>query len=297
MSYYTGTAATMTALRTAITNALVMEGWTWDSGVEIIHKGTMFFKLTVGTVSTANHPFIEVEGRTALIDGDLPPNTSLIREFDQVSFLYPITYHIFSFAYEVWVVVNIGDARYMHMAFGQSQIMGFPGTGNYFSALVPKGPNTGVSTANAAPLPFSQTSFVSYLNRRAYYIHTGINLAQPWLPSHSSTENTTEINGWLPIINMLDRQPNVYNQEAVLLPIRIFHRYLDSKNGLVMQLDNARYLRNDFIEDEEIIELGPDRWMVFPGYTKNTESRNVNTTLSTQYISGTYAVALRYDGP
>lgn len=295
MSYYTGTAASMTALRTAITDALVLQGWTWDAGEQIAHKGTMFFQLTVGTVSTANHPYLALRGTTALTGGELTPNLVCIREFNGLTFIYPITYHIFIFVDEVWVVVGHGNANYMHMAFGKSNVPGFPGTGSYvaanygWSTLV----GLGAFTSGVQPVLFSG-DVRNLTERKSYFVHTDIpgyggNKWEPTLDGNNV--------GWGHVSPLLNTQPNNFTQEALLLPIRTLLRYPVSKYGLVLQLEHARYTRNDFIEDEQIIELGPDRWMIFPAGRKNIAARSQNLSEATEMRTGTYAIALRYDGP
>ena len=291
MAYYTGTAATLTALRTAVTDTLVSEGWTWDSGAEIIYKGTMFFRLTVGTISKANHPFLAVQGRTALSGGDIPPSDgAYMREFDGVLFTYPITYHIFTAASDIIVSCEIGANRWQHFGFGQSQMPGITGTGNYYFA--PYGYSTD-SYASSYPIsitPFSGTSSVYGDRERNYFFHSGLNVGSPWNPGASTC-------GWNDCKNVLDTQPNQFNMETILIPIRVFYLYDSSKYGLIFEHPTMRYVRNDNYADFEIVTLGSDKWVIMPCYKKDITNRTQFTISSGDYRSGTYAIAVKYEGP
>jgi hypothetical protein len=296
MSYHTGTAASIEALHTAIVNTCVSEGWTWDSGANILHKGTMFFKLTwITTRSTANHDTIILGGRTALVGGDIPDNNVMISEFDNWEWSYPITYHIFVFDFEVWVAVNIFPATYMHLTFGQSQLP-VPGTGNFFAGIYGEDTSTYVPTGVVSVI-FGGSTF-STARYRNYYCHDGLHPSgNGWRPddNRSSDSDTSLVVGVGSVANIIANQPNAFSQESILVPIRCFHAFLSSKWGMVMEMQNARYIRNDYYEDEAIIELGPDRWMIFPFSYKNINDRNKTTAASSRFISGTYAVAVKYE--
>jgi len=297
MSYHTGTAASIEALHTAIVNTFVSEGWTWNGS--ILSKGTMFFELTwTNTRSTANHDAIILAGRTALIGGDIPDNNVMISEFDNWEWSYPITYHIFVFDFEVWVAVNIFPATYMHLTFGQSQLP-VPGTGNFFAGTYGFDVRTNISETSAMySLVFGGTRFDSLTRRRNYYCHDGLHPSgNGWRPddSRASDSATTAVVGTGSVENIISNQPNAFSQESILVPIRCFHAFLSSKWGMVMEMQNARYIRNDYYEDEAIIELGPDRWMIFPFSYKNINDRNTTTATYDNIRSGTYAVAVKYE--
>lgn len=291
MSYYTGTAADLTALRTAITDACVLNGWTWDSGEQVLHKGTMFFGLTITASSSGGFPMLNLLGKTALTGGENAPNAVLIRDgwsSGNHAFIYPIVYHIFIHGDEVWIVANVGNARYWHMAFGKSTIAGFPGSGSYVAAW-PFSSGNSYST-NFNTVLFGETFWSS--GYQSYWIHTGLNGGSPWSPVLSGSAAI----GWGDISNLLVQQPNAFTQESILLPIRSFYGDAESKIILTLQLQHARYIRNDYLQNEQIIEYGPDKWMVFPAFTKDVTNRT-QFTWSSGARSGTYAYALRYDGP
>jgi len=294
MSYYTGTAPSIEALHTAIVNACVAEGWSWID--PILSKGTMFFELTwITTRSTANHDAIILGGRTAASGGDIPDNDVMISEFDNWEWVYPITYHIFVFDFEVWVAVNIFPATYMHLTFGQSQLP-VPGSGNFFAGTY--GYDTGATISSGPDSALFGGSSFSYSRYRNYYCHDGLHPSgNGWRPddNRASDSNTSSLVGKGSVAGIISNQPNAFNQESILVPIRCFHAFLSSKWGMVMEMQNARYIRNDYYENEEIIELGPDRWMIFPFSYKNINDRNTTTANNNDLRSGTYAVALKYE--
>jgi len=92
---------------------------------------------------------------------------------------------------------------------------------------------------------------------------------------------------------LLEIQPNSWNSEAVLLPIREYFKRSENKVSLIIDLEHARHTRIDNYEPGQIITLGNDRWMIFPWTQKNTNSRNGGTAID---HSGTFGWAIRYEG-
>lgn len=101
------------------------------------------------------------------------------------------------------------------------------------------------------------------------------------------------------MVSLLTAAPNLLNNGHVLLPVKNIVARSAGGVTTVLQHKHLRWIRNDLIENEEIIEYGADRWKCYPALRKNLETRDGYTgSLSYGFThSGTYGYAVRYDGP
>lgn len=306
MAYYTGTANDMTALRQALIDACVLEGWAWDSGNQVLSKGAMYLRLQVVS------GYLTLLGRTSVTAGDAP-NVVRIGQLDNTPVTWPATYEIFVFSGEVYLVANYGVDYYQWCAFGQSTVEGLPGSRMFVAASL--GSTTPSSTADriilgasfggggstgqdlACPaLNWSTYTFSgSQLASRNYFVHSNLDAAG-WLLGDTSNESLRVGAGSIaPLIGIL---PNAWNSEAVLLPIRAYKHRPSYKVSMVADLEHARYTRVDNYAPGEIVTIGADRWKVFPWYRRNVSARNASANASTVVgHTGTFGWAIRYVGP
>jgi hypothetical protein len=140
MAYYSGVAVDMAAVRTALLAACTAEGWTWDAGNEVLHKAGVYFHMPIVS------GFLRLQGRTALTTGAAPdlvkigPFTTSQTGFPV--FTWPVSYEVFVFDQEVYLVINYSVDVYQWLAFGKSSVAGLSGTGAWFA-----GTAQGTSTA------------------------------------------------------------------------------------------------------------------------------------------------------
>ena len=120
MAYYTGSAANVAAVLTALTNACEAEGWTWTSGTGMLSIADpgIFVRLDAATAVGAYTP-LRLWGRTYIDSGETPQFVSLNVPVQGTAPTYPVTYHIFVFTSEVFMVINYSD-KFQWLAFGQS---------------------------------------------------------------------------------------------------------------------------------------------------------------------------------
>jgi hypothetical protein len=288
MAYTTGTAATFAAMRTALTDACVADGWTWDSGNEVIWKGTIFAKVSIATGTYGDG--LRVLGRTSTTAGD-GPNYTQIGPALRVPLVFPVTYHIFTFTNEVMMVVSSGD-QYQWLIFGQSQQAGLIGTGNFYGSSLAETvvPSVDMSTYGGT------ASNAIFWNYSAYYagakncfLDSNIDTGGWNLGEGISGRSCAGIKY---ASELIATQPNAYNSESVLLPVKVFKTRADSKYSQTMEMENIRHMRIDNYQNEDIITLGLDKWMVLPYFVRNTSDRD-----SGLYDTGTFGMAVRYEGP
>ncbi|CAD5107242.1 hypothetical protein [Zestomonas carbonaria] len=294
MAYYTGSAVDMAAVRQALIDACTTEGWSWDGGNEVLSKGTLFVRLQVVS------GFLTLLGRTGATSGSAP---SVVRvgNFPDTPLTWPVVYNVFVFANEVFLVINYSVSYHQFAAFGLSRVDGLPGTGMWVAATLEQttpvtpagismGPDYGNSTDNCVSPGLFWASMSDAARNRNYWIHSDLD-AQGWWPGQTQGGVLIGIRAAGPLIGLL---PNNWNSESVLLPIRGYKIRPSSKVSLTVDVENARYCRVDYYEPGEVIELGADRWKVFPWYLKNPSGRQGGHRIN---HTGTFGWAIRYEGP
>lgn len=293
MAYYTGTANDMAALRQALIDACVLEGWVWDVGGEVLSKETMFLRLRVVS------GYLTLLGRTSAAAGDAP-SAVRIGQLGSTPVTFPLTYEIFAFPAEVYMVINYGVDYYQWCVFGRSAVAGLPGSGMLVGASMFAGTAAGVdifatsggtgSPGYSCPALFWRTGGEESASAANCWVHSDLD-AQGWLHAQTINDHPVGIAACAPLIGLL---PNSWNSEAILLPLRSYKVRPLGKISLVADLEHARHTRVDNYAPGEIISLGGDRWKVYPWYRKNTAARNGGQGIT---HTGTFGWAIRYEGP
>lgn len=310
MAYYSGTAASLTALRTALLTHAQADGWTLTG--DVLSKAGVFFRID----ETATN--IRCLGCESNALANPAPNVVMIgRIFFQTGYptreiVFPCNYEVFGFAQELYLVVNYDTDRYQWMAFGKSTVPGLPGQGGWCGAT------TGVIWANGGNGPFRGFlyNFQYYNGASNFYCgailfcagdpHSAANApgfnswcnhgmdGHGWFPNAPYT-GPYGFSGMNAIADLLWQQPSAWNTEAVLLPMRAWKSRPSFKASLIADLEHARHIRIDNLAPGDVLTLGPDSWKVFPWYRKNSAERNgVNDARD---HTGTLGWAIRYEGP
>lgn len=308
MAYYSGAANDLAALRGALIDACVNEGWTWDSGNEVLHKATMFVRITVSAISIA------LLGRTGVSAGAAPNTVRVGRMMSRAGFptydiTFPAAYELFLFDQEVFMVINYGVDHYQWLCFGKSTVDGLPGTGMWVGASAAEqvvgtqganktgpifitatgGGGQDNNSGNTAALFWSFNA--TFAPSRNCWLHSDLD-GHGW--SRAPDGGVGDSFGITPSAPLMEILPNTWNSEAVLLPIRAYKERPSFRLSLTGDIEHARYTRVDNYVPGQIITIGADRWKVFPWFRKNTAARgggnNINHT-------GTFGWAIRYEGP
>lgn len=108
-----------------------------------------------------------------------------------------------------------------------------------------------------------------------------------------------QVSAFASIAPLLSYSPNAWNNEAHLIPVQIIQGRPSDKVSVIGEIKHIRLCRNDFIDPGTVLVKGPDKWKVYPAYSKNVVNRNGADTSGggTMSHSGTFAIAARYDGP
>ncbi len=317
MAFYSGQASSYQELLDVLINACVTKGWTWADG--ILSKGKAFIRPFVSTTATtAQGRGIIIQGGTGKTGSNLDdPSVAKPRlgalgaaTSKSTEVIFPCDYniHIFNDPDEVYLVVNFSIDRFYYLAFGLSNV-NLIGTGLWLMATASSGYDTtglegnsgwdigssggGVNGYYFACGPFWQTTFSTNTNLRNHIIHTGLN-STGWQQTGNDTQQSAT-NAVHSIRNIITRLPNNFFSETTFLPIQILNYVLSNKCSMVADLRNARYLRIDNFEPNQIITIGSVKWKIYPFYRKNIANRSGGNYGITH--TGTFGWAIRYDGP
>ncbi|MDR1890112.1 MAG: hypothetical protein LBQ81_12170 [Zoogloeaceae bacterium] len=315
MPYITGQANSPADVLAALQSALAANGWANDGAV--YYKGGCYVRLEAVNIATGT----DVQNVLRLVAGngvsggalvDAAPSGQALGQIVQntaYSVAWPAAYniHINAAPDEVYVFVNYDVSYWQWIAFGKSPVPALPGSGVWssgtFGVPVSGGADSGsrwprivmtettgsADTSNGAsfaPALFWNTEqYVNAVKGHTSIIHHGLDSGGWTFLAPAS----------LPAAPYIAISPAAWNQEAILIPIRPMFARASSKVSLIAELAHARYIRNDNYDDGQILTLGTDHWRVYPWYCKNTAGRGGSE--SPLNHSGTFAVALRYDGP
>lgn len=318
MPYITGTANTLAELRDALVGACTANGWSWNSSTEVLSRAGRFSGKDLFVRLQISGAFLTLLGRSSASAGDAPiiPRIggSWTGSSAQYAVVYPLTYFIHIYDYEVYLVINYSADFWQYCAFGQSSIP-LPGTGMWVTACLSSYANSGDNsvaysavvmssgnlTNNGAASGVSFNGAAPFLSHtpagevyRSSCIHHAFSPTYQWnMSDYASSVNslsslTCQLIGYL---------PNGFNSEAVLLPVREFiARSSGSYLSLVVDLEHCKITRNDYYQPGQVVTIGAEKWKIYPLTRKNASARNgVQTTY--QFHSGTFAIAIRYDGP
>lgn len=306
MPYQTGTAADNTALRTAITAFAVANGWTWDATYEMLSKGAVFAKLTLPAAGK-----LRIQGATGYTGATLTAASSAWTEIRDLAssvgaptkaITWPVTYHLFANATpdDLVCLINFDIAYWEWLGLGQCTDMGVGPTGKatWFGASMPQndtgtiaisadgGPVNGYwQRAPCAPFWAEKVSD-GYLPLVSSLLHCALDgsdgVVRPWACGDNAMMGRF-FNASTPL---LERQPNAWNSETLLVPARIAVPRPSGFYSYAAEMPHARLLKVNNYNAGDLITLGSDTWFVAPFFRKNTSAQTASD-------SGTWGWAIR----
>lgn len=314
MAYQTGTVNTLADINVTIRTFLAANGWTWDSGNSTIYKDSMYIKLFDTT------DYVYYQASTALTGGDVAPYVGmglpnrLTATPTPSPITFPATYFAFLNSDEFYFIINYNSTLYQYVCWGKSTMDVGTGTGTFISAslnyprytipgnygslisTVADGYSTYLVGSSSSAAPFYGQAYYNSGNPSPDYVHTV--LAETALPSNpwhigDSTNDTYANIGNRDMSALISVQPNVWNGESILLPIRCYKKMQSSKTALVLDLQTAKQCRIDNFANKEEITVGSDTWKIFPFFQRNMTQRNGPTSAEYMYHSGTFGWAIK----
>jgi hypothetical protein len=310
MAYQTGTANNATDLKDIIETFAQANGWTLSSG--ILSKGQCHVRLTA--INTDQGIKLEGANSADFLTG-VCPNWA---QFYIASAQWPITYHLFAHGTPdtLVCVLNYNVNSFQYLAFGDIAKFGSWTGGNWFSAtmgqastLLPALSIRGTTVPSAPQVEGATYNGVSYLDAASGGIFSfvyGVTVAGAggsflhaeidggtWLRPRTGDTVRADSSAYSSVL--IDRSPNAWNSQAVLLPYVITVTRPSNKMTAVGEIGHIRALRIDNYNPGDIITIGVDKWKVFPWLKKNSSDRNNSSRTAGE--SGTIGWAIKYDGP
>lgn len=300
MAYYTGTVNSFADLKAVIEGAAIDTDWTLIDG--ILSKNGTFIQLIADVAQ--GYPQLRINAGTGQSGGSLTGAPAAHAKLASNVFnpiTWPLVFHIFTFAAEIYCVVNHDVSMYQVLGFGISNMDGIGGTGGWFFA--PSQSNANNSDQFNGRLTFN-VSTQSVSNGT----YGGRSL--PWFFNGATTSSMIHADldslGWKSgtmlgassITCLLTGAPPVFNQSHLLLPAKCVLNRPSGGITVVLQHHHMRLMRIDNINPGDVISYGMDKWMCFPWAKKDTINRNgISVPPITAVSSGTFGFAVRYEGP
>lgn len=310
MAYFSGTAANFATLKTAIENACVSQGWVLSNG--ILSRNGCYVQLSSASAQLMLQAGNGQNG-SSLTDTPTVTNTSgaaFLKDTTGVPIGWPVSFeiHVFTEPDEVYCVVNFNSDFYMQLSFGQSDVPGIGGTGNWFTGSF--SPNVYSYSRDAHAYLDVVTlhwGFVTYktfvgglftekaLSTSASHLHCGLDNVG-WIGA--SNENTLSDGRYAQQWSapLVARSPSPFNSASILIPIKCVKPRPSKGMTVVADLRNARIVRIDNLTPGGVIDYGSERWKVYPFLRKNADVRNGVPWPTGAHHSGTLGYAIKYTG-
>jgi hypothetical protein len=304
MIYSTGAAGSPSSLKSTIESLATANGWTL-SGAGVLYKGTSFVEL-----ATSGSEYLTIKG-CGSSDGTLNPmsrvctiacssgewssavfyitintnpdmiicvvkydtNRIQVLMFGNIKKIHDSAYVGGDFAWATSTIYSMSiaapyDPAHQWRDFCGLSIYGTSSEGISESTLALDGCFIGQNSTKGQPIPFH---FRSPIETTSYPLpqqgfHAEID-GQIWDEDHKVTfTNAT--------VTSLYRSPNLYNSQALLVPMNLQYAMTDSLYGYLGYIDHMRLIRIDNYELGDIITIGTDQWKVFPWLQKYSAKRN-----------------------
>lgn len=298
MAYYSGQISSFNDLLNIFVSICQNHGWVWSNS--ILSKNECYLRLIASETGITATGGTGQSGATLLNESFVMPR--LGQPASAVNLPnFPADYHVFIFSDEVYLQLKFNIDYFYYLAFGKSDIP-MPEAGLWIiatsceklststtggvSVTATSGGSTPSGATSTATLPFWNITTFSSNNNNSVISH-GFD-EEIWSSRNKRAVYSSSLTP------LQQRQPSNWSQETILLPINVFVERPSSKQSMVCQFKNSRFLRIDNFEPEQILTLGNEQWIVFPFYRKNSAARDGGSPID---HSGTFGWAIRYEGP
>ena len=311
MAYYSGSFSSMANLVASVTTALATEGFS-ISGSTVAVPSAGVVTLTAGVnevwLRAGDSGAGAASGGAGTLVDPTPHRIAMAHPRTDWAVTFPGAYHLFIDAAEVWCFARVNTDFYLWFGFGVSSVPGLSLSGlwvsascgdvrrtdNFYGGINTSGSIVGGPHYPQAPLPFWVNGGGGTHPFGNSFVKSGFNGG--WDTSAVSCASAPFIRPMLDVAY----NPNAWNSESTLVPIRVFSARPSGSWSLSLEAQNARHMRITNYAPEDIITLGPDRRMLLPWFRKNS-AYNVDyfsgVDGNPRFHSGTFGVAIRYDGP
>lgn len=279
MKYYYGICTSYDNIRDTLINCCVDAGWTYNSENQYLSKNNIIVRLIR---QTTGYWRFGIFGRTSGGE-ESPYAVGMTDGIIAVQFNVGFRCFIFDSPIEVYfIIVDNTNKAYQYIAFGESNIQFTTGTGTWISGTTSK-----VS---------SEARYIAIRSTIATAFGSGWFDDTPVGPFFSSSFSNSYIHvntGWSidPIgiahkMPFFFSQPNEFDKNALLIPV-------EANGGYWLTTSFSKLLNNRYINDETILTVGNQKWMVFPLFKKNLDLFSQSVTPYDRLDSECFAWAIR----
>lgn len=314
MAYYAGQCHSFQNLADILVEKCQAHGWVWQD--EVLSKGDLFVKITVrneaaNTYHNVLQQGITLTGGTGRLGSNLINASSSVRlgrtaHNSRIPVLqyFPAYYHLFIFSDEVYLVMKFRVDEFYYLAFGKSPLT--QANGLWLSANASynrREINTSSVTEAVYIAPtygggsgtVTSSAFAPFWNRNNWSHNWSNATICHGMDGAMWSSGTSR--AWCSFEPLINRLPTAHFSDSPLLPYNIYLERPENKLSLICQFENARFLRIDHHEPEQILTLGHERWMVFPFYKKDIGLRDaLDGSGRLSGHTGTFGWAIRYEG-
>lgn len=308
MAYQTGVITSAADLVVVITDFAVANGWV--SNGNVLSKGGTYIRLTAPSTSEVR---IEGARNGNFVAPDLCGRHSRIYN---TAWPTSATYHLAAFDNPdtVWCTINFAVTTHQHIGFGTIEKYGDWAGGGWFHAQhTPASADGGVcSVIDGSQQPYYPSS------PRECALFWSPQLRDAWngyYQENAASNLHCELRGyvWEPpigntaigvhcptIVSPIHKyNPNVFNGQTVLTPFQLFLQNTDGHYMSIGHVGHLRFVRLTNYNPGDMIELGTDRWKLFPWHIKNAAYPDGKQVAYSDgnYSTGLLGVAVLYDGP
>jgi hypothetical protein len=320
MAYQTGTVNDFVALRTELFNFAQAQGYTLIGG-KMLQKGDVYAEFEASTTA-----WLRMRGGTGE-DGSGNPTGAphnryayLMNPAFGINFTWPITYffHYTASPDELFCFIEYNNGYSQHLLIGEiNKAANFTGGGYYsasvgsFSNLNPFQNTPGdlrirlnrycASSGSCYELipfqgGFSTTGGTQFAGS---YLHAETGGRTWWETSLGSSGTIfTLMPGSLYELRL--RSLNPWNQGMNLVPWYLFGQASSGNLIVLGEIAHLRFCRLRNYNLGDVITIGADQWKLYPVLLKNAavpDPPDGGSGMSSNYHSGDYGLAVRYDGP
>ena len=308
MAFQTGTASSFINLLDALRLFATANGWTQNLWALVgsdrrlhLQKGAIYANF----LAEADDTELRIGGSLGFDGGaawDAQPSMAPWRPFMSSAYsgaiAWPVTYWFFQHTNpdSVEVIIRHQPTRYMWMMLGALTKYGtWPG-GEFFGASYERGQDITRAFFDQAGGPQTPVLFHEQGNaggvpgHRNSSLHAEVDSNTWWAPYTDNQPSSPQALATRHVWPLVNRSLSAFNGLTTLQPIEVYALRPDAHWSPLGRVEHVRYCNVLNHNAGDIIDIGGQKWMLFPWLEKGGSTDATPTTLHA-------GMAIKYDGP
>jgi hypothetical protein len=308
MAFQTGTASSFINLLDALRLFATANGWTQNLWADVgadkrlhLQKGAIYANF----LAEADNTELRMGGSIGFNSGsawDAQPSMAPWRPFMSAAYYgaiaWPVTYYLFLHTApdSIEVVIRYQPTRYMWVMFGDITKYGtWPG-GDFYGASYERDQFTRPAfsiqqSITQTPVLFhDQGDGGGVVAHRNSILHAEVDSNVWWAPYVGNNPSSPIVTATRHVWPLVNRSLSAFNGLATLQPIELYALRPDAHWSPLGRVEHVRYANVLNHNAGDIIDIGGQKWMLFPWLEKGGPTDSTPTTLHA-------GMAIKYDGP